>query len=454
MDALTRLRRRRALVLLGVYLIFALHYLHWRLTGVTLAPLELSEVLRTVHLGVVTAGFLLMVAAVGATLLFGRFFCGWGCHLLALQDLAGTVFAKLGIQPTPPRWRVIRWVPWAMLAYLFVWPLLLRWESGIPWPGLHTLGDADGWGSWVTKDPWRNLPGPGVALLTFVVCAPVMVGSLGLRSFCRDACPYGALFGAAERFAPTRVVLTGACIECNRCTLVCPSGIDVLGEVRAGGAVRDTMCLRDLDCVAACPTGGLRIARATLARGCAPPLRAPAPPLAEEFAFGALILGLFLVFRGLYGLVPSLLALGLAVFFGVAGMRGFRSAAAWLRAPTRLAPRAVVPVAASLLGLGFVAHSAAIRGLELRVESAYAQATRGDPEARAVAITTLTQLDRWGAFTPPALHPMLASLYLGSGQLDLAAAELSAAVAANPDDVGARRALAAVRAKQAGLRPD
>lgn len=451
MDLLSRLRRRRALVLGGVYLIFALHYLHWRIAGTTIAPLELSEVLRTVHLGVVTAGFLLMLAAVGATLLFGRFFCGWGCHLLAIQDLAATVLAKLGVHPTPPRWRVLRSVPWVMLGYLFVWPLLLRWHSGDPWPGLHVLDDSGGWGSWFTRDPWRNLPGPGVALVTFAVCGPVMVGTLGLRSFCRDACPYGALFGASDRLAPTRIVLTGACIECNRCTAVCPSGLDVLAELRAGGAVRDPMCLRDLDCVAVCPTGGLRVARAAFDLAPARPPQAARPPLGEEVALGALMLALFLIFRGLYGLVPSLLALGLAVLFGVGAMRGHSTFRAWLRAGPR--PPLLLATAFAL-GLGLVAHSAAIRGLELRAESAYAQASRGDPDARTDAITTLTRIERWGALTPPTLHPMLASLYLNGGQLDLAEVELSAALAANPADIGTQRALAAVRAQQAALRPD
>ena len=454
MDLLSRRRRRRALVLGGVYLIFALHYLHWRVAGTTLAPLELSEVLRTVHLGVVTAGFLLMLAAIGATLLFGRFFCRWGCHLLAIQDLAATLLPKLGVQPGPPRWRVLRLVPWVMLAYLFVWPLLLRWQSGDAWPGLHVLDDSGGWGSWFTRDPWRNLPGPGVALVTFAVCGPVMVGTLGLRSFCRDACPYGALFGAADRVAPTRIVLTGACIQCNRCTVVCPSGLDVLAELRAGGAVRDPMCLRDLDCVAVCPTGGLRVARAAFDLAPTRPPEAAPPPLGQEVALGAMILALFLIFRGLYGLVPSLLALGIAVLFGVGAMRAFLRMRASLTSRMRPTSRTLAAAAALVLGLALVAHSAAIRGLELRAESAYSQASRGDPEARAEAITTLTRIHRWGLLTPPALHPMLASLYLNGGQLDLAATELDAALEASPDDIGTQRALAAIRAQQAALRRD
>ena len=41
----------------------AAHYAHWKLSGRTLAPLELNEVMHTLELGIVTAGFLFMVAA-------------------------------------------------------------------------------------------------------------------------------------------------------------------------------------------------------------------------------------------------------------------------------------------------------------------------------------------------------------------------------------------------------
>jgi hypothetical protein len=40
----------------------AVHIVHWRIAGKTLAPLELNEVMYTFELGIVTAGFLFMAA--------------------------------------------------------------------------------------------------------------------------------------------------------------------------------------------------------------------------------------------------------------------------------------------------------------------------------------------------------------------------------------------------------
>jgi hypothetical protein len=46
--------RWRFATLSAVYLLFALHIIHWRLAGRTLAPLELNEVMYTLELGSVS----------------------------------------------------------------------------------------------------------------------------------------------------------------------------------------------------------------------------------------------------------------------------------------------------------------------------------------------------------------------------------------------------------------
>ena len=60
----SRYGRWRAGTLLLVYVLMAAHVTHWIVTGKTLAPLELNEVMYTFELGIVTAGFLFMAVAV------------------------------------------------------------------------------------------------------------------------------------------------------------------------------------------------------------------------------------------------------------------------------------------------------------------------------------------------------------------------------------------------------
>lgn len=61
-----RYSRWRAKTLILVYVLFAAHIVHWRFAGRTLAPLELSEVMYTLELGIVTAGFVFMAADCGS----------------------------------------------------------------------------------------------------------------------------------------------------------------------------------------------------------------------------------------------------------------------------------------------------------------------------------------------------------------------------------------------------
>ena len=99
-------------------------------TGRTLAPLEFNEVLNTIHDGILTAGFLFMAMAVLATAVAGRFFCSWGCHILALEDLSAWLLARVGIHPRPVRSRVLLWVPPLAMVHLFVWPQVERLWHG------------------------------------------------------------------------------------------------------------------------------------------------------------------------------------------------------------------------------------------------------------------------------------------------------------------------------------
>ncbi len=77
----------RATVLVVVHLLIAAHVAHFLLTGRTFSPVEPSESMYTLELGYVNAGLLFLLLALLGTLIFGRYFCGWGSHLVALQDL-------------------------------------------------------------------------------------------------------------------------------------------------------------------------------------------------------------------------------------------------------------------------------------------------------------------------------------------------------------------------------
>jgi Flp pilus assembly protein TadD/NAD-dependent dihydropyrimidine dehydrogenase PreA subunit len=305
----SRAARWRAASLIGVHLLVAGHVAWWLATGRALTPVEPSEAMAFVKGGMVNAGLIFFAAAILLTAVFGRFFCGWACHVVALQDLSRWLLAKVGIRPRPLRSRLLRWVPAAAFAYMFLWPLAYRLWIG---DSLRVTGT-----EFTTSAFWSTFPGWIVGGLTFVVCGFAAIYFLGAKGFCTYACPYGAIFAAAERLSPLRIRVTDACQGCGHCTAVCTSNVRVHEEVRDFGMVVDSGCMKCQDCVSVCPNDALYYGFGPI------PLRAtrrtakPAPrryPLArwEEALLAVAFAAAFFSFRDLYGAVPFLMALGLA----------------------------------------------------------------------------------------------------------------------------------------------
>ena len=296
-------------MLIAVHLAVAAHVAHWLIAGRTMTPVEPSEAMALARDGVVNAGLVFFAAAALATAVFGRWFCGWGCHLVALQDLCRWLLEKAGIRPQPLRSRLLAWVPIAAFGYMFLWPAAWRLWTGGSFRRVET--------EWTTPHFWATFPGWAVGGLTLLVCGFAAVYFLGAKGFCTYACPYGALFAAADQVAPMRIRVTDACSGCGHCTAVCTSNVLVHQEVHDYGMVVDPGCMKCGDCVSVCPTDALYYGPGPIALFAKPRVPDPEPrrfPLAgwEETVLAVAFVAAFATFRGLYGLVPFLLSLGLA----------------------------------------------------------------------------------------------------------------------------------------------
>ncbi len=327
-----RMARRRAAVLVGVHLVLVAHVAWWWFERrPVLSPLEPSEAMRFGVEGVVNAGLLLFAVAGLATLVFGRFFCGWGCHLIALQDGCRWLLLKLGLRPKPFRSRLLRWVPVAAFVYMFLGTPLLRAFRGEPWPGFRGF-------ELTTQAFWATMPTWPVAVATFLVCGGVVVWLLGSKAYCTYACPYGALFTAVEALAPGRIRVDDSCRQCGKCTAACTSDVRVHAEVHAYGMVVDPGCMKCMDCVDACPNGALSYGwgrPAVLARERAVPAPGPKPlPWGQDLLALAGFLVVFVATRGLYGEIPFLFALGLG---GVGAWLAWTTWASFRRSDLRFA---------------------------------------------------------------------------------------------------------------------
>ena len=448
----------RALALILVHVAAALHVWHWMRTGRTITPVEPSEAMQTLGQGLVNAGFVLFVALILSTLIFGRFFCGWGCHIVALQDLCTTVLRRLGLRPQPLRSRVLVYVPLAAAVFMFVAPTVVRLIIGSPAPDLQP--------HFMTDDFWDRFPGPGIAFLTFGVCGFLIVVLLGNKGFCTYGCPYGGIFGLADAVAPGRIRVTDACEGCGHCTATCTSNVRVHEEVRLHAMVVDPGCMKCMDCVSVCPKDALYFGfgKPAVAKGAPRAKTAPRRfdySWREEIALGGLFLVSIVILRALYDHIPLLLALGLSsisAFVLVSAWRGLRLRdfrfARWpVRRGGRLTGKGLVFLVASALWATFLLHSALVQwntlggSRDLNQARASIDAADGmvSPESRARlerAMTRLLRAERWGLYDSAQHQARLASAASYLGDHVTAEAHYREAVAKAPKYAHAHRELA------------
>jgi tetratricopeptide (TPR) repeat protein/NAD-dependent dihydropyrimidine dehydrogenase PreA subunit len=358
--------RASALILLNLLMIA--HIIQWRITGKTISPIEPSETMHTLQQGAINAGFIFFSLAILATLIFGRFVCGWGCHILALQDFCGWMLKKIGLTPKPFRSRLLVYVPLIGALYMFVWPTAYRFftkpehEPLIPKFTNHL----------VTTNFWETFPSVAVAIPFLFICGFMTVYFLGQKGFCTYACPYGGFFGLADKFSPGKIRVTDACNQCGHCTATCTSNVVVHAEVKQYGMVVDPGCMKCMDCVSVCPNDALYFGfgKPTLVVPKSNAIKRNYSVTWPEEIVGAVVfLGSFLAVRAVYALVPFLMALGCATittFLTLKTWRLFRASELSfyrfnLKYSGRIRKTGWAFVAFSVAWVGLNAHSGWIR---------------------------------------------------------------------------------------------
>ncbi len=367
----------RAYVLIAVHVLMLAHFIHWLYAGSTLTPVEPSESAEFFRRGEINMGLIFFGVAILATLIFGRFVCGWGCHLIAYQDLMLWVLKKLHIRPKAFRTRFLILIPLVIAAgWMFILPIVVRiWaefyrEDIVP-PSTWHLARTGYW------DTFPSLPW-GIASVFFAGFA--IIYFLGPKGFCTFACPYGAFFGLADKLALWRVRVNDNCEQCGHCTAVCTSNVNVAEEVNRYGMVVNPGCMKCMDCVQVCPNDALSISIGK------PAILATASRAAKERKYDltlrmeivALITFVFVLMtvNGLYSQFPFLMSLAIA---GIAAFLFMKWLALWgsrdvllqkirLKVGGRLRPAGWIFSAMALLMSVAVAHSAVWRYHTIRGE--------------------------------------------------------------------------------------
>ncbi len=189
------------------------------------------------------SAFILMLLVLATAVLFGPVFCGWVCPFGSVQEWMGKLGRKLFRKKfnrmiSHSIDRILRYLRYAVL----IWVVVVTAYSA-------KLFFSD-------YDPYFtlfNLWSDELALSGVIILAVVLLLSLVIeRPFCKYACPYGAVLGITNTFRIFQIRRKAkTCINCNRCSNVCPMNIDVANK----GTVRDHQCISCYVCTsdAACP---------------------------------------------------------------------------------------------------------------------------------------------------------------------------------------------------------
>ena len=191
----------------------------------------------------------MLLATVPATVLVGKFFCGFFCSFGAVQDLLWLGSHRLralfpGKRNLKKADRIFRFAKYAVLFYfiIFIWNGVTAVKTAGPW---QVFGQYVSFGHWPGLKPLLSVG--GVLLLL------IFIGSLFVqRFFCRYFCPMGAIYSLISQTSFLKIDKPREeCGKCHLCTSKCTMGMDLTKKDRIAGGE----CISCQKCVSWCPKG-------------------------------------------------------------------------------------------------------------------------------------------------------------------------------------------------------
>lgn len=193
----------------------------------------------------------MLLATVPATVLVGKFFCGFFCSFGAVQDLLWLGSHRLralfpGKRNLKKADRIFRFAKYAVLFYfiIFIWSGVTAVKTAGPW---QVFGQYVSFGHWPGLKPLLSVGG---VLLLFI-----FIGSLFVqRFFCRYFCPMGAIYSLISQTSFLKIDKPREeCGKCHLCTSKCTMGMDLTKKDR----IARGECISCQKCVSWCPKGNV-----------------------------------------------------------------------------------------------------------------------------------------------------------------------------------------------------
>ena len=187
--------------------------------------------------------YLIIIAILLFTLVFGQFFCGWVCPMGAVQEFLHDFHKKEVKIPD----RVDKWL--GLAKYIFAFYLILH--AIVKHTKLHYL------------NPFFvvfNLDGstPLVIVAAIILLLSVFI----YRPWCRWFCPFSAILNLLGKISLFQLSTNENCTNCSLGERVCRIGAIKVEKDESGKRqtrVINSRCIRCGDCVTSCPWKGIEL---------------------------------------------------------------------------------------------------------------------------------------------------------------------------------------------------
>jgi len=195
------------------------------------------------------AGLVILLLAMGLSLVFKRSFCSWICPIGTLSEGLAIVGRRLlGKNFVLPRWLdyPLRSLKYILLSFFVVF-ILIFMDGPSAYGFLQTpynmIADVK------MLDFFKNLTVKGITVIAVLALLSAVIQNF----WCRYLCPYGALMSLLSIFSPWKIRRNAdTCISCQKCTAVCPNQL----KVAEAKDVWSPECFGCLNCVKSCPVKG------------------------------------------------------------------------------------------------------------------------------------------------------------------------------------------------------
>ena len=177
------------------------------------------------------------------TVLFGRIFCGWVCAFGTFNDfiymLSKRVF-KVRFKINNKIDTIFKYLKYVILLFIvyFIWTKGIKlFDNSSPWDAFAQI-------------PQFSQAVSGYAL-GFLILAFITIGAIFIeRFFCKYLCPLGAVFTISSKMRLFKIDKpTIKCGKCRICTTNCPMGIQLYKTQK----VNNGECINCLRCTEVCP---------------------------------------------------------------------------------------------------------------------------------------------------------------------------------------------------------